>query len=152
MKFRAEIIAASNMNWQLDEWDSEIFPEDFNAANEDDAVKMAEEYLRKIDLNPDDYKIRVKKANREFMTFKEIRQAKDMTQQQLSNESGIKITTIQKLERGENDMSGAKFSTVLALYRVLGSDVFIAAGMTIEIFESAEFGSVRTVTVNKEVK
>ena len=46
------------MNWQLDEWDSEIFPEDFNVANEDDAVKMAEEYLRKIDLNPDDYKIR----------------------------------------------------------------------------------------------
>lgn len=64
------------------------------------------------------------------MKLKEIRQAKDMTQQQLSNESGIKITTIQKLERGENDMSGAKFSTVLALYRVLGSDVFIAAGMT----------------------
>ena len=67
------------------------------------------------------------------MTFKEIRQAKDMTQQQLSNESGIKITTIQKLERGENDMSGAKFSTVLALYRVLGADVFIAAGMAEEV-------------------
>lgn len=66
------------------------------------------------------------------MKLKEIRQAKDMTQQQLSNESGIKITTIQKLERGENNLSGAKFSTVLALYRVLGSDVFIAAGMTEE--------------------
>lgn len=64
------------------------------------------------------------------MKLKEIRQAKDMTQQQLSNESGIKITTIQKLERGENNLSGAKFSTVLALYRVLGGDVFIAAGMT----------------------
>ena len=29
-------------------------------------------------------------------------------------------------------MSGAKFSTVLALYRVLGPDVFIAAGMAEE--------------------
>ena len=86
--------------------------------------------VAKSDLNPDDYKIRVKKVNREFMTFKEIRQAKDMTQQQLSNESGIKITTIQKIERGENNLSGAKFSTVLALYRVLGGGVFIAAGMT----------------------
>lgn len=133
MKFRAEIIAASNMNWQLDEWDSEIFPEDFNAASEDDAVKMAEEYLREIDLNPDDYKIRVKKVNREFMTFKEIRQAKDMTQQELSIQSGINLSTIQKLERGENNLSGAKFSTVLALYRVLGADVFIAAGMAEEV-------------------
>lgn len=132
MKFRAEIIAASNMNWQLDEWDSEIFPEDFNAANEDDAVKNVEEYLRKIDLNPDDYKIRVKKVNREFMTFKEIRQAKDMTQQELSAQSGINISTIQKIERGKNNLSGAKFSTVLALYRVLGPDVFIAAGMAEE--------------------
>lgn len=117
MKFRAEIIAASNVNWQLDEWDSEIFPEDFNVANEDDAVKIAEEYLRKIDLNPDDYKIRVKKANREFMTLKEIRQAKGLAQQELSVQSGINLSTIQKLERGENNLSGAKFSTVLALYR-----------------------------------
>lgn len=64
------------------------------------------------------------------MVLKEIRQAKDMTQQQLSNESGIKIATIQKLESGKNNLSGARFRTVLALYRVLGSDVFIAAGMT----------------------
>ena len=64
------------------------------------------------------------------MKLKEIRTAKGLTQQELSAQSGINLSTIQKLERGENDMSGAKFSTVLALYRVLGGDVFIAAGMT----------------------
>ena len=63
------------------------------------------------------------------MKLKEIRQAKGLTQQQLSVESGIKLATIQKLESGANGLSGAKFSTVLALYRALGIDVFIAAGM-----------------------
>lgn len=66
------------------------------------------------------------------MKLKEIRQKKGLTQQELSVQSGINLSTIQKLERGENNLSGAKFSTVLALYRVLGSDVFIVAGMTEE--------------------
>ena len=64
------------------------------------------------------------------MKLKEIRTAKGLTQQELSAQSGINISTIQKIERGENNLSGAKFSTVLALYRVLGGGVFIAAGMT----------------------
>lgn len=67
-----------------------------------------------------------------IMKLKEIRQKKGLTQQELSVQSGINLSTIQKLEIGENNLSGAKFSTVLALYRVLGSDVFIAAGMTEE--------------------
>lgn len=66
------------------------------------------------------------------MKLKETRQKKGLAQQELSVQSGINLSTIQKLERGENNFSGAKFSTVLALYRVLGSDVFIAAGMTEE--------------------
>ena len=66
------------------------------------------------------------------MKLKEIRRAKGLTQQELSVQSGINLSTIQKLEREENNLSGAKFSTVLALYRALGSDVFIAAGMTEE--------------------
>lgn len=66
------------------------------------------------------------------MKLKEIRQKKGLTQQELSVQSGINLSTIQKLERGENNLSGAKFSTVLALYRALGSDVFIAAGMAEE--------------------
>ena len=64
------------------------------------------------------------------MKLKETRQKKGLTQQELSVQSGINLSTIQKLERGENNLSGARFSTILALYRVLGSDVFIAAGMT----------------------
>ena len=66
------------------------------------------------------------------MKLKEIRQKKGLAQQALSVQSGINLSTIQKLERGINNLSGARFSTVLALYRVLGSDVFIAAGMTEE--------------------
>ena len=66
------------------------------------------------------------------MKLKGIRQAKGITQQELSRQSGLNIVTIQKLENGANALSGARFSTVLALYRVLGSDVFIAAGMTEE--------------------
>ena len=66
------------------------------------------------------------------MKLKEIRQKKGLTQQELSVQSGINLSTIQKLERGENNLSGAKFSTFLALYRVLGGDAFIAAGMTEE--------------------
>ena len=66
------------------------------------------------------------------MKLKETRQKKGLAQQELSVQSGINLSTIQKLERGENNLSGAKFSTVLALYRVLGPDVFIAAGMAEE--------------------
>ena len=66
------------------------------------------------------------------MELKETRQKKGLTQQELSVQSGINLSTIQKLERGENNLSGARFSTILALYRVLGGDVFIAAGMTEE--------------------
>ncbi len=64
------------------------------------------------------------------MKLKETRQKKGLTQQELSVQSGINLSTIQKLERGANNLSGARFSTILALYRVLGGDVFIAAGMT----------------------
>ena len=66
------------------------------------------------------------------MKLKETRQKKGLTQQELSVQSGINLSTIQKLERGANNLSGARFRTVLALYRALGSDVFIAAGMTEE--------------------
>ena len=70
------------------------------------------------------------KNGRLQMKLKEIRQKKGLTQQELSVQSGINLSTIQKLECGKNKLSGARFNTVLALYRVLGSDVFIAAGMT----------------------
>ena len=66
------------------------------------------------------------------MKLKETRQKKGLTQQELSVQSGINLSTIQKLERGANNLSGARFSTILPLYRVLGADVFIAAGMAEE--------------------
>lgn len=53
----------------------------------------------------------------------DLRRAAGLSQQDLSDESGVKITTIQKLESGANDIMGAKVSTVLALARALGTTV-----------------------------
>ena len=53
----------------------------------------------------------------------DLRRAAGLSQQDLSNKSGIKIVTIQKLESGANDMMGAKVSTVLALARALETTV-----------------------------
>lgn len=83
------------------------------------------------------------------MKLKEIRQKKGLTQQELSVQSGINLSTIQKLERGENNLSGAKFCTVLALYRVLGSDVFIAAGMTEEEINNENIIDHKLTTYNR---
>lgn len=69
------------------------------------------------------------------MKLKEARQNKNITQQELSVRSGINISTIQKLERKENKLSGAKFETVAALAKVLGADVFISAGMDPEVLK-----------------
>ena len=53
----------------------------------------------------------------------DLRRAAGLSQQDLSDESGVKITTIQKLESGANDIMGAKVATVLALARALGTTV-----------------------------
>lgn len=52
-----------------------------------------------------------------------LRRAAGMTQQQLSESSGVKITTIQKLENGSNALLGAKARTVLQLAKALGVTV-----------------------------
>ena len=53
----------------------------------------------------------------------DLRRVAGLSQQDLSDESGVKITTIQKLESGANDLMGAKVGTVLALARALGTTV-----------------------------
>ena len=53
----------------------------------------------------------------------DLRRAAGMSQQDLSEKSGVKITTIQKLESGVNDLMGAKVGNVLALARALGTTV-----------------------------
>lgn len=53
----------------------------------------------------------------------EIRRASGLSQQDLSTKSGVKLTTLQKLESGANDLMGAKVGTVLALARALGTTV-----------------------------
>lgn len=52
-----------------------------------------------------------------------LRRAAGLSQQELSEKSGVKITTLQKLESGVNDIMGAKVCTVLALARTLGITV-----------------------------
>lgn len=47
------------------------------------------------------------------------RSIRGLTQQALSEKSGVKISTIQKLEIGTNDISGACASTVRDLARAL---------------------------------
>jgi transcriptional regulator with XRE-family HTH domain len=53
----------------------------------------------------------------------DIRRTAGLSQQDLSIKSGVKITTIQKLESGANDLMGAKVGTVLALARALETTV-----------------------------
>lgn len=53
----------------------------------------------------------------------DLRRSAGLSQQELSEKSGVKISTIQKLESGTNDMMGAKVGTVLALARALETTV-----------------------------
>lgn len=53
----------------------------------------------------------------------DIRRATGLSQQDLSTKSGVKLTTIQKLESGANDLMGAKVGTVLALAKALETTV-----------------------------
>ena len=53
----------------------------------------------------------------------DLRRAAGLSQQDLSTKSEVKLSTIQKLESGANDLMGAKVGTVLALARALGTTV-----------------------------
>lgn len=53
----------------------------------------------------------------------DLRRAAGLSQQELSEKSGVKMTTLQKLESGANDLMGAKVGTVLALARALETTV-----------------------------
>ena len=53
----------------------------------------------------------------------DLRRAAGLSQQDLSIKSGVKISTLQKLESGANDMMGAKVGIVLALARALDTTV-----------------------------
>ena len=51
-----------------------------------------------------------------------LRRAAGLTQDDLSRRSGVKLSTLQKLEQG-GDLLAAKTGTVLALARALGMSV-----------------------------
>ena len=53
----------------------------------------------------------------------DIRRSAGLSQQELSEKSGVKISTLQKLESGANDLMGAKVGIVLALAKALDTTV-----------------------------
>ena len=53
----------------------------------------------------------------------DIRRSVGLSQQELSEKSGVKISTLQKLESGANDLMGAKVGIVLALAKALDTTV-----------------------------
>lgn len=61
------------------------------------------------------------KRNGDIMNkLQEKRKESGLSQSQLSDKSGVKLNTIQKLETGTNGISGAKVSTIYALAKALG--------------------------------
>ena len=55
--------------------------------------------------------------------LQELRKQCGYTQQDLCNLSGVNISTIQKLERGANDIDNANVSIVMALAKTLNTTV-----------------------------
>ena len=55
--------------------------------------------------------------------LKEYRQKAGITQEELAMRSGVKLSTLQKLETGKNSLNGAAAETVLRLARALGVSV-----------------------------
>ncbi len=56
--------------------------------------------------------------------LKYFREDKGMTQQELSEKSGVNLRSIQNYEQGFKDINGAKVVTVLQLAEALGCDVY----------------------------
>ena len=56
-------------------------------------------------------------------TIKEARLNAGVTQEELAIKSGVKLSTLQKLERGVNSINGATAETVLRLARALGVSI-----------------------------
>ena len=56
-------------------------------------------------------------------TIKEARLNAGLTQEELAIKSGVKLSTLQKLERGVNSVNGATAETVLRLARALGVSI-----------------------------
>lgn len=55
---------------------------------------------------------------------RELRKAKKMTLQELSDKAGIDIMNIQKIEKGERDLLSCKFETILKLTRALNCNIY----------------------------
>ena len=54
------------------------------------------------------------------MPIKTLRMAQGLSQEQLAIQAGIKLATLQKLERGASSISYARVETIHAIAQVLG--------------------------------
>lgn len=57
------------------------------------------------------------------MTIQELRKERGMTQQELSVAAGVKISTLQKIERAQSLPLGTSVEVAVRLARVLGCSV-----------------------------
>ena len=57
------------------------------------------------------------------MPIKTLRTAKGLSQEQLAIQAGIKLATLQKLERGASTIACARVETIYAIAQVLGVTV-----------------------------
>ena len=55
--------------------------------------------------------------------LKKLRRAKNMTQKQLADGSGVNIRQIQRVENGDSDMSNITLGNAIKLADALGVDV-----------------------------
>lgn len=62
--------------------------------------------------------------------IQELRKEKGWSQSDLSEKSGVKLTTIQKLERGYNNILNARFDTLYALAQALEVSVEYLVGVS----------------------
>ena len=62
----------------------------------------------------------MKEGNTMAYNLGDLRRARNMSQWDLSMLSGVKLTALQCLEQGRNDIRGAKAETVVRLARALG--------------------------------
>ena len=53
--------------------------------------------------------------------LQKLRKAKKLTQEQLAQQSGVPLGTIQKIEHGANDIQNIHVDTALKLARALGT-------------------------------
>ena len=114
----AYIVTANEFAQIVDYWQSEIDLYNGGGYSEQLGDKADGGIGREYELSVND----IAAANK-ATALAAMRKARGMTQQDLSNASGVKLTTIQKLDTGSHAIMRAQVGTVIQLARALGTTV-----------------------------